>query len=130
MENFEPANWPPKCPENASYRHLGDILQDLVPIKPVEEIKPTELARMTPAHQMWADMLSNQPFPDGDPRHVFLNGQMSPEKRAMFLEWRADWYKSHGHGHLIEEEEKARIEWKNTPAWKKATQSLFGLWVG
>lgn len=129
LEKFEPANWPPKCPEDSTYRHLGDILQDLVPIKPVGNMTATERAGMTPEQQMWADMLSDQPFPDGDPRHTFLNGEMSQEKRKLFLEWRASWYKSHGLERIIAEEEKTSSDWKNMPAWRKAAQSVWRLWV-
>lgn len=92
VEKFEPANWPPKPPKNSKYRHVGDMINDLFPSKHISEASNDEVQKMPPEKQMWRDLLAGQPFPEGDPRHIFLNGHTSEKKEAMFQEWRQNWY--------------------------------------
>ncbi|KAM0808613.1 putative UDP-N-acetylglucosamine transferase subunit ALG13 [Seiridium cardinale] len=92
MDNFEPENWPPKPPKESKYRHLVDIIMDLFPSKHILEASEDEVREMRLEDQMWRDMLSGQPFPDGDPRHEFLNGHTSEKKEKMYHEWRNNWY--------------------------------------
>ncbi|ETS82250.1 hypothetical protein PFICI_07252 [Pestalotiopsis fici W106-1] len=93
METYEPANWPPKPPKDSKYRHIGEIIKNFFPYsRHVSEAGEEEAKQMPLEQQMWRDMLAGQPFPDGDPRHVFLSGLHSQEKESMFQEWRSNWY--------------------------------------
>lgn len=95
MEKFEPTNWPPKPPKDSKYRHLGDIIDYMCPMKQVSVASDEEVQEMPLEKQMWRDMLADLPFPEGDPRDFFLNGHTSAKKEAMFQEWRRNWYEDH-----------------------------------
>ncbi|KAH6655493.1 hypothetical protein BKA67DRAFT_560855 [Truncatella angustata] len=92
MEKFEPVNWPPKRPKDSRFGHVGDIINWMLPAKDITEAPEEEVRQMPLEEQMWYDMYANQPFPDGDPRHEFLNGLITKKKTEMFGEWRANWY--------------------------------------
>lgn len=92
MEKFEPAEWPPKPPKDSKFRHIGEIIEWMTPFKDISEATEDEVRHLPLEQQMWRDLLADQPFPDGDPRHVFLNGLVTEQKIKMFREWSANWH--------------------------------------
>lgn len=111
MEKFEPANWPPKPPQDSKYRHVGDISKKFFPYsRHISEATEQEAKQIPLEKQMWRDMLAGQPFPDDDPRHVFLSGHLSQEKDNMFQEWRSNWYAQRKIKDELEQEGKCQID--------------------